>query len=1023
MCAHPVPIRSSSLIHVSIWILCSAIVSLVAFAPPTARAGGQGSDVPPVPLPVLPTELRIASQVKMVCVSDPGIVCQAPFLDAQPDATNTDGATFRSASCGGSPYGACRPDYIAGTDITGELVIDWPITRLPNVPECGSSPDYEICHDGHIELNVTAPGVTVSNPLVELNSIDMNGEECRCIGDFDTESEFDGEIIEQFWRTRNIGAPCDIALEYATLVPRRQILAIGQEAFPNLLCNADANGRCTIDPVPVLIEPDGSLTKGCGTAPSNTFAIRFAKRNQPVTFVRKDLPVAPYAVADVDADMSSDIVENDAEINYINRGNNLFSQESSGLPNINFSSAAVSDWTDDGDADVVARLGSNVVVYPGDGSGTFSDASSFVAGASSGSLVETEDLNDDGLPDAVSSSFNSTTVVWNQTGGPVAPTTESASLETFDTADLDTDLDPDLVGGIDGATTELAWASNTGPGGFTAQSLVTVPTSYDELGTLLDDQVAKALACNEFGAASDCCTDHGGLGCSDAVCEAAVCDDDPSCCDTSWNEFCRQSALDLCGVCRPPEVPDCCVPHATGGCDVPTCEDIICQGFFSYCCTNEWDAGCVNLASGLCNECHDYVVVCDVSVRDVAGADTDADGDTDLVASVYVDVDLRHNKQNRSAEAGYLVVLPNLQVDDPQSAGGQPLFDPGVAPWQLLGRVGALRDGNGSSRFEMLDLDGDMDPDAVAAGIWYRNDGGTFTGPYGMGLGATGDSCGVDGLVGYWPFNGNADDASGCGHDGVVTGAVLAPGESGTPDTAYLFDGVDDVIDFGSSPLLDAKLPATITFRVRHDCASKNCRVFSNDRTASVYSGLFVDLLSGAVRVSQGDGGGATSADRRSFTTSVTLSANVWYDVAIVVWALNSASIYIDGVRDDSTSFTGTGTTMTYLGNDAFAGNLVPASSALDGELDDLRLYDRALTEAEIQALLAGDVAISIPPIDPEEEIAVGSLFVLDTDDDGDIDVASTDVIWEQVPEPGFAALLASGIAMLLVLDRRRRRR
>lgn len=53
----------------------------------------------------------------------------------------------------------------------------------------------------------------------------------------------------------------------------------------------------------------------------------------------------------------------------------------------------------------------------------------------------------------------------------------------------------------------------------------------------------------------------------------------------------------------------------------------------------------------------------------------------------------------------------------------------------------------------------------------------------------------TDGLVGYWGFNGNANDESGNGNDGVVNGATLTEDRDGNPNAAYSFDGTDDRIE------------------------------------------------------------------------------------------------------------------------------------------------------------------------------------------------------------------------------------
>lgn len=51
-----------------------------------------------------------------------------------------------------------------------------------------------------------------------------------------------------------------------------------------------------------------------------------------------------------------------------------------------------------------------------------------------------------------------------------------------------------------------------------------------------------------------------------------------------------------------------------------------------------------------------------------------------------------------------------------------------------------------------------------------------------------------NGLVGWWPFNGNANDESGNGNNGTVNGATLTSDRFGNAGKAYSFDGVDDVI-------------------------------------------------------------------------------------------------------------------------------------------------------------------------------------------------------------------------------------
>ena len=60
-----------------------------------------------------------------------------------------------------------------------------------------------------------------------------------------------------------------------------------------------------------------------------------------------------------------------------------------------------------------------------------------------------------------------------------------------------------------------------------------------------------------------------------------------------------------------------------------------------------------------------------------------------------------------------------------------------------------------------------------------------------------------DRLVGYWPFNGNANDESGNGNDGAVNGATtLTIDRFGNSNSAYAFDGINDYIGIASSSLV-----------------------------------------------------------------------------------------------------------------------------------------------------------------------------------------------------------------------------
>ena len=59
----------------------------------------------------------------------------------------------------------------------------------------------------------------------------------------------------------------------------------------------------------------------------------------------------------------------------------------------------------------------------------------------------------------------------------------------------------------------------------------------------------------------------------------------------------------------------------------------------------------------------------------------------------------------------------------------------------------------------------------------------------------------TNGLVGWWPFNGNANDISGNGNNGTVYGATLTNDRNGNLNSAYDLDGSNDYIQIPISGL------------------------------------------------------------------------------------------------------------------------------------------------------------------------------------------------------------------------------
>jgi len=83
------------------------------------------------------------------------------------------------------------------------------------------------------------------------------------------------------------------------------------------------------------------------------------------------------------------------------------------------------------------------------------------------------------------------------------------------------------------------------------------------------------------------------------------------------------------------------------------------------------------------------------------------------------------------------------------------------------------------------------------------------------------------GLAAYYPFNGNANDMSGHGYNGIVNGAKLSADRFGNPDAAYSFDGSGDFIEI---PDIGSYKQLTESIWVYYTGSSPALRVLNNHK-------------------------------------------------------------------------------------------------------------------------------------------------------------------------------------------------
>ncbi|MCD4697835.1 MAG: T9SS type A sorting domain-containing protein [Bacteroidales bacterium] len=204
-------------------------------------------------------------------------------------------------------------------------------------------------------------------------------------------------------------------------------------------------------------------------------------------------------------------------------------------------------------------------------------------------------------------------------------------------------------------------------------------------------------------------------------------------------------------------------------------------------------------------------------------------------------------------------------------------------------------------------------------------------------------------LVAYYPFYGNADDESGNGNDGTVYGATLTVDRFDDENRAYLFDGIDDYIFIPNSPELvfgndnfsivswiyptdytgNKGLNAIIT-KHNYDDASWLFRVRKHSSTGNIPKLNF-----------------ETDFPTHRYYGNAEVTINEWH-MAAVVRSGNNYTLYLDGNIDcafiEDESFT-----TTYPVMISGQGNCT--DERFTGKIDDIRIYNRNLSEDEIEAL------------------------------------------------------------------------
>jgi hypothetical protein len=214
-----------------------------------------------------------------------------------------------------------------------------------------------------------------------------------------------------------------------------------------------------------------------------------------------------------------------------------------------------------------------------------------------------------------------------------------------------------------------------------------------------------------------------------------------------------------------------------------------------------------------------------------------------------------------------------------------------------------------------------------------------------------------NGLVGWWPFNGNANDASENVYNGTVNGATLTTDRFGNVNKAYFFDGIDDEIITNLDSLKTNKL--TISFYVKFDTTISHGLVMMRNKVNHL-TGFQMYLGNLWFQVDDT----CDSYVNGQFQWHVIQSErskNKWKDKNWhhIVGSYDGVKmrVYIDGVKSDSleADITSISSNSSFIfGHD----NSWASNNYFEGKLDDIGIWNRALTESEVTALFNANICI-----------------------------------------------------------------
>lgn len=219
-------------------------------------------------------------------------------------------------------------------------------------------------------------------------------------------------------------------------------------------------------------------------------------------------------------------------------------------------------------------------------------------------------------------------------------------------------------------------------------------------------------------------------------------------------------------------------------------------------------------------------------------------------------------------------------------------------------------------------------------------------------------------LVAHYLFSGNARDTSGYGNHGIPqNGVTLTMDRFGQPNSAYQFDGVNDYITVPHNSLFNFTTEYTFTFWMKPLAATQTFDaglIAKGTGNTEVYCVDFTEVNGDNLRLFSWAGGAPYVLSNPGWLDSSKVGK--WYQViARYRGPIQTGELFINGQLLNSSTFPSMLDTNT--DEIAFGGQrTVIYDKFFNGCLDDIRMYNRALSDAEVLALYEAERPYVLQP-------------------------------------------------------------